>query len=228
LRRNIYILLLTLSLPGIALLSGCSSPGKGSGNEGVIEYEVSPVNPKGPFASMAPTNMILKYKDDKLVAEMNTGLSSLNIKLVSDNNKKRFTQYVRILNQKYSSTATSASLNILLKDLPEYDIKKTEDTKTIAGLTCNKAEIYARGTSTHLFDVWYTTEFKFSKPNWWNEFAGIDGMLMEYQMKRYNMDLHFIARNITSQLVDTADFNPKGNFKSISQRELNSYFDSFK
>jgi hypothetical protein len=227
-RRSIRL----LSVFAIALCigsgTGCKSPGKGSAGEGMIEYQVNPVNANSAFAAMAPTSMTLKYKNDRLIAEMSTGLSAVEIKFISDNKKGKFTQCVKILNQKYLCSFNATSMNSLFKDTPKYDVKKVDEFKTIAGLNCQKAEIYEKGTNKHLFDVFFTDEFKFTKPNWWNEFSGIDGMLMEYQMKRYNMDLHFIARKITSVAIDSTVFIPKGNYETISQNELNSYFNAFK
>lgn len=212
----------------IGLAAGCKSPGKGSAGEGMIEFQVNPVNPNSAFAAMAPTAMTLKYKNDRLIAEMNTGLNAVEIKFISDNKRGKFTQCVKILNQKYICSFTTASMATLFKDVPKYDVRKLDEFKTIAGLKCQKAEVYEKGTNNHLFDIFFTDEFKFTKPNWWNEFSGIDGMLMEYQMKRYNMDLHFIARKITSVAIDSAVFIPKGNYETISQNELNSYFNAFK
>ena len=213
----------------VALASiGCHSLHQGGSEEGVIEYKTSAVDEKGQFASMAPNLMTLKYKNDVLSAEMSTGLGIVDIKFISDDKKKLLTQLVRIISQKYLSKSDSAGAVKFLEKLPAYDVKKVDQYKVIAGISCQKAEIYRKGTSDHLFDVFFTNELGLNHPNWWNEFAEIDGLLMEYQLCRYNLNLHFIATSVKHIRVDSGSFTPKGRYNVVSQEELNGYFDAFK
>jgi hypothetical protein len=227
LTKHLQIIFLSL-IAGVILLSGCKSSSKGSEDEGLIQYDVKAVDAASAMAALAPTSMTLKFKNDMLVAEMKTGMSAVGIKFVSDDKKKVFTQLVRILNQKYCCTANNKNLKKIFKKVPEYDVKKVEEYKTIAGIQCRKAEIFEKGTSKHLFDVYYTDQFKLNKPNWWNEFSEIDGLLMEYNMKRFNMELHFVAKKFDQVAIDVTEFNTKGDYTAISEDELESYFESIK
>lgn len=215
-------------IAGLALTSGCKAPSKGSDDEGMIEYDVSVVDSGNTIAIMAPSSMKLKFRHDVLAAEMKTGMSAVGIKFISDNNKNVFTQLVRILNQKYICSANAKNLKTIFRYSPEYRIKKTDEYKMIAGINCRKAEISDKNNGRHLFDVYFTDAFKFNKPNWWNEFSEIDGLLMEYNMKRFNIELHFIANKYEQVQVDSTEFNTKGDYLRISEDELNSYFDALK
>lgn len=212
----------------IGLLFSCNSSTKGTSDEGIIEYDVTPVDPGNVLSAMAPKSMILKFKNDQCIAEMETGMSAVGIKFISDGKKNIFTQLVRIFDRRYSCSANAENLNAIFKNVPKYTVKKVEEFKTIAGIKCQKAEIFEKEKNNHLFDVYFTTFFKLNKPNWWNEFSGIDGMLMEYRMKRFNLELFFTAKKFDQVHIDTTEFSTKGDYKRISQDELDSYFDELK
>lgn len=213
---------------GVALLIGCNYTTKGGKDEGQILYSVTPVDPESVMSSLAPGSMSLKFKNDKIIAEMQTGMSTLSIKYISDNKKSSVSQLVRILNQKYACKATAKNLNTVFKKIPEYDIQIVDEFKTIADINCQRAMVFEKGTTNYLFDVYFTDVFKLSKPNWWNEFAAIDGLLMEYQMKRFNLELRFTAQKFDQIQVDPSEFTIKGDHIKISEDELESYFDVFK
>ncbi|MBI2270213.1 MAG: hypothetical protein HYU69_07630 [Bacteroidetes bacterium] len=210
------------------LLCSCNPSAKGTSDEGLIEYEVTPVDPGNVLSAMAPNSMTLKFKNDLCVAEMETGMSAVGIKFISDNKKNVFTQLVRIFDRRYTCSADAENLTDIFKNVPKYSVKKVEEYKTIAGIKCQKVEIFEKGKNNHLFDVYFTDVFKLKKPNWWNEFSEINGMLMEYRMKRFNLELSFIAKKFDQVHIDTIEFSTKGDYKRISQDELDSYFDELK
>lgn len=215
-------------IAGIGLLFSCNSSTKGTSDEGIIEYEVTPVDPGNVLSAMAPNSMTFKFKNDLCIAEMETGMSAVGVKFISDNKKNIFTQLVRIFDRRYSCSANAENLTDIFKNVPKYNVKKVEEYKTIAGIKCQKVEISEKGKNNHIFDVYFTDVFKLNKPNWWNEFSEIDGMLMEYRMKRFNLELHFTAKKFDQIHIDTTEFSTKGDYKRISQDELDSYFDELK
>ncbi len=217
-----------IAFVGISLLTSCNYATKGGEDEGQILYSVTPVEPENVMSSLAPSSMTLKFKNDKIIAEMQTGMSTLGIKYISDNKKSTISQLVRILNQKYACKATAKNLNTVFKKIPEYDIQIVDEFKTIADINCQRAMVFEKGTTNYLFDVYFTDAFKLSKPNWWNEFAAIDGLLMEYQMKRFNLELRFTAQKFDQIQVDPSEFTIKGDHVKISEDELESYFEVFK
>lgn len=210
------------------LFVACNSTTKGSADEGVIEYKTEIVDSNNALGAIAPSLMVLKFKNNLLSAEMKTGMSAVGIRFISDDKKHKFTQLVRILNQKYICSANAKNIRAIFKDTPEYDVKKVDEPKVIAGINCQKAEIYEKGKAKHLFDVYYTDAFKLDKPNWWNEFSEIDGLLMDYRMKRFNFELHFTAKKFEQIHLDSSEFKMNGNYIKITQEELNSYFDALK
>lgn len=223
-RRYYNCLLLSTILLVLFIVGGC---GIGSSDkevsEGYIEFEAAAVDPNNPMADLAPSKMIVKFKDHKSVAEMSAGMGLLTISFVSDYNTKTFTQLVKLLNKKYASVANADEIQREISD-SKIKIQKTNETKLIAGYRCKKAVISFEDNSQPPFDVYYTDEIELEKPNWSNEFSEIDGVLMEYQLKRYNLELRFTAHKVVKSNIEDSDFETPGDYKVISQKELDDLF----
>ncbi|MBI2270212.1 MAG: hypothetical protein HYU69_07625 [Bacteroidetes bacterium] len=192
-------------------------------SEGVIEFEASAVDPNNPMADLAPNKMVVKFKDHKSIAEMSAGMGLLTMSFVSDYNNKTVTQLVKLLNKKYASVSNADDVQREISN-SKLRIQKTNETKLIAGYRCKKATISYEDNSRPPFDVYYTEEIELEKPNWGNEYNEIDGVLMEYQLKRYNLELRFTARRVAKSAVEDSDFETPGDYKLISQKELDDLF----
>lgn len=192
-------------------------------SEGIIEFEASAVDPNNPMADLAPNKMVVKFKDHRTVAEMSAGMGLLTMSFVSDYNNKTVTQLVKLLNKKYASVANADDVQREISN-SKLRIQKTNETKLIAGYRCKKATISYEDNSRPPFDVYYTEEIELEKPNWGNEYNEIDGVLMEYQLKRYNLELRFTARRVAKSTIEDSDFETPGDYKLISQKELDDLF----
>lgn len=192
-------------------------------SEGIIEFEASAVDPNNPMADLAPNKMVVKFKDRRTVAEMSAGMGLLTMSFVSDYNNKTVTQLVKLLNKKYASVANADDVQREISN-SKLRIQKTNETKLIAGYRCKKATISYEDNSRPPFDVYYTEEIELEKPNWGNEYNEIDGVLMEYQLKRYNLELRFTARRVAKSTIEDSDFETPGDYKLISQKELDDLF----
>ncbi len=208
----------------VLAFSGCKHGRDGNtASQGVIEYEVTAVDPSNPMADLAPNKMLVKFKEKKSVAEMSAGMGLLTMTFVSDYNNKTVTQLVKLLNKKYASTASAEDIQ-KEKGNSTIVVKKTSGTKMIAGYKCKKAQVSFTNHSHPDFDVYYTDEIELENPNWGNEYSDIDGVLMEYQLKRYNIELRFTARKVEKKHVEDSDFDRPADYKTISQKELEDLF----
>ena len=207
----------------LVFVAGCKNGGGGKSGEGTIEFDVTPVDPSNPMADLAPSKMLVKFKERKSVAEMSAGMGLLTMSIVTDYETKTVTQLVKLLNKKYSSTANEQAIQ---KEVSDSKIKviKSNETKMIAGYKCKKATITFEDNSHPPYDVYYTNAIEIENPNWFNEFREIDGVLMEYQIKRYNLELRFTAKKVEKTPVESSVFDTPGDYKSISSKELNDLF----
>jgi GLPGLI family protein len=192
-------------------------------SEGSIEFEASAVDPNNPMADLAPNKMIEKFKDHKIVYEMSAGMGLMNMSIVSDYSNKTVTQLIKLLNKKYAAITNSDEIQ-KERTSSKMKIQKTNETKVIAGYKCKKAMVSFEDNSHPGFDIFYTDEIELDKPNWSNGFGDIDGVLLEYQLKRYGLELRFTARKVAKSKVEESDFETPGDYKIISQKELEELF----
>ena len=102
---------------------------------------------------------------------------------ISDPDKKTLTQLVKLLNKKFSLVENEADVKKENESYP-VSITQTKDTKIIAGYNCNKVHVKVNDDSGTEYDVYYTKELNIKNPNFANPFSDLDGVLMEYQMKK--------------------------------------------
>jgi GLPGLI family protein len=218
------LLLAFVSVIGIIVWAGCGNSEDGAISEGVIEYNASVVDQSNPMANMAPNKMIITFKDNKSSAEMSAGMGLFSTSFISDPQAKTLTQLVKLLNKKFLLVQNESDIK---KENDGYPVEITElkDTKQIAGFKCKKAHVKVLGDEPSEFDVYYTTELKIQNPNFANPFNKINGVLMEYQMKKFGLEMKFTAKTVKREDVDDAVFETPPDYKKISPQEMKELFE---
>jgi hypothetical protein len=80
---------------------------------------------------------------------------------------------------------------------------------------------------TKPFDVWYTNELNIKDPNWTNPYKEIDGVLMEYQLKKYHLELRFNCTSVSKASIDESIFQLPSDYKIITPQEMEKKFEGF-
>lgn len=209
----------------LLLISSCSGDSGKVADEGVIEFTASVVDQANPMASLAPSKMIIRFKNNKSCAEMSAGMGLFSTSFISDPEKKTLTQLVKLLNKKLSLVQNEADI---AKENANYkfDLTPLKGVKTIAGYKCQSAHVKMHDDFETEFDIFYTTELKIKNPNFANPFHMIDGVLMEYQMKKFGLEMKFTAKTVKKEDVDDSVFELPEDYKPISAEDMNILFES--
>lgn len=204
--------------------AGCKQTDEKFISEGEIEYEASLLDHTNSMATMAPNKMIVRFKANKSCAEMSAGMGLFSASFISDPENKSFTQLVKILNKKFLLTQDEEAIN---KENERYELvlTPTSETKMIAGYTCKKINVIPSDKNIQPFAVFYTDEIDIKKPNFTNPFHKIDGVLMEYQLKKFGLEMRFVAKSVKKSVVDEKCFQIPGDYKSVSEKEMRMIFD---
>jgi GLPGLI family protein len=208
----------------IVLLSACGANNSDKISEGVIEYDAMVVDQSNPMASMAPNKMIFHFKENKACAEMSAGMGLFATSFISDPETRSLTQLLKLMTKKFSLKQNAAEIKAELAQLP-VEIKKLKETKMIAGYKCRKAHVKMLDDSGSEFDIYYSNDFSIKDPNFCTPFHEIDGVLMEYQMKKFNLEMKFTAKTVKREEVEEAVFEIPADYKAISQKEMKELFD---
>ncbi len=193
-------------------------------SEGEIEYKAVAVDEDNPMASMAPTKMIIKFKANKSCAEMSAGMGLFTTSFISDPETKSVTQLVKLLNKKFLLVKDRETI-LRENQNDSMDLVPTNETKEIAGYNCFKIRVIPKDGSSQPFEIYYTKELNIKEPNFSNPYYKVDGVLMEYKMKKFGLEMKFVATKIKNKVVDDNCFEVPTGYKKVTEKEMKAIFD---
>lgn len=209
----------------IFVLSNCKTTNDRILNEGVIEYEVSAVDPNHPWAGMIPTTATLKFKDDKFILEMST-MGMFTTMFICNQDNKTLTQMVKFLDLKQACIENESDIK---KENSEYKIKWEEgkETKIIAGYKCSRVKVMMVNDPAVNFEAYYTKDMGAENVNDLSPYVGIKGMLMQYRLKKMGLELQFTAKSVKKADIADNTFEIPAYFKIVNKQEIEKIFQQF-
>jgi GLPGLI family protein len=214
---------LCLSLFAAALftgLSGCSDIFKDKTTEGSIEYDVTypGIGADNMMAAGLPDKATYKFKKESSITEFSGMMGLIRIAYIADGAKRSAHQTLNLIDQKYDSELNDGQIRQMNKEFVT-DAKMVGGTKEIAGYKCKKAEVTLNdGTK---IEAWYTSDLGVENINWCNPYSQIKGVMMEFQMQKYNVTMRLVAKTVTKDPVKDEDFNVPADYKKIDIKEQN-------
>lgn len=190
------------------------------GFEGQISYTIEYLGEMDPATkAQAPTAIDMYFKGTKARMEQSTAMGKAIV--ISDQTTMEQIVLLDMLGNKWAIKSSKEDTQKALDETPKAKVNITEETKTIAGVTCKKAEVTV-DEKTETF--WFTTEYGIEKPNWnmpWNE---IPGVLMEYVQNQGEISMKITAKEVKkSKLKDTL-FTATSDYQVMSAEEFRSMF----
>lgn len=228
LERSVIIAIAVLSLTACSELMS-----DGRISEGLIEYEVTyPKLEEGSvLAELLPTKMLMKFKDDRFISELSAGFGMFKMNIVSDTEDREFWQLVKLINERFKVSYNEEKAANSLRNFPAVSIRETGKTKFIAEMECMEAVVTIQGDSAESFTIYYTDKIRLEKPNWFTQFSGIEGVLMEYQVERYNICTRFSAVQVSKQEIADEELDVPEDYQEIAEHEMDekliNIFNSF-
>ena len=207
-------------------LSGCTNFITTSAvDEGEIEYAIKVVENRNALLSndMLPSTMTMSFKDNNTCFSL-SAFGVFATDLISNYSTQTLTQTLKLMGKKYAVFATKDSLKEFMKTEPTLIIEHTDKTKTIAGYKCKHATCTFQNPDFPTFDVYYTEDIKIEEPNFYSQFSPIKGVMMEFNVFRYNVFMKLTATHVNSKSIDDEVFEGKKDFKIVSKKEMDSYF----
>lgn len=206
------------------LVGGCKRKNDKFISEGRIEYDVTVLNDDGrDMASMIPHKMIIKFKNNKSCATMSAGMGLFATSFISNPETGTHTICMKLLNKKMVTVQNTFDIERENSEFA-YELFPSNETKVIAGYNCLKVHVKPKSNNQQEFDIYYTKELDFTNPNFANPFYKIDGVLMEYQIKKMGFELRFTATSVLEEDVEDDNFTYTSDHKRISGKEMNDIF----
>ncbi len=197
-------------------------------NMGTIEYEITYPNPSEVTMSMdlMPKAVSFRFIENKTSSEITAGMGALKTIVLTDYEKKTIVQTLNLLGKKYKVDFNKTEIDSLNKVEPELKIELTKEVKKIAGYDCYKVKCSTKDANGALinYEVYYTKAINAPHVNWFGIYKDIDGMLMEYIVKRYGITMKFTAKSVSPDGAEDAAFELEGEYKEIPAAEMDGYF----
>lgn len=203
----------------------CSDFFKKDIKEGTIEYKSEAVSSKEHSSITVPDKMIVKFKNDFSSAELEAGMGFAKMKFISDPSKKEFRSQVFFFEKKQSLMSFD-EIQQTNYYLPDYDVEYGNKTKEIAGYKCKNAILKFKDGSPDM-EVWYTKDISIKDPNWSNAYHKVDGVLMDYNLKKFGLELHFTATSVSESSIDDSYFTIPAEYSKVKNADLEKMFAGF-
>ena len=198
--------------------------------EGYIEFEITyPETEAGDLmASILPNEMVLRFKDGRTVGSLSAGMGVFKTQLIAFPETKTVFQLVKLMNQKFALRVDSNEIESLYSELPEMKIHFVDSTKMVAGYKCKKAIVTFKDNIKDEFSIYYTDEIGLYNSNWCTPFHEIRGVLLEYQVRKYNYEMRLTATNVVKEDIDESYFVVPDDYEEIDQNGMDKIFEGFR
>jgi len=207
-----------------SLFNSCNKNDKKYISEGVIVFDAKVINTEHELAGLAPSEMTTYFKNDHFFSEMST-MGIFISKFITNPHNKTFISMVKIFDVKNACIENENDIKSEL-DSFQLEFKETNDTKLIAGYNCKKLIAVKKNNPKDKFDVFYTDEFNIEKPNFSTPYEQIKGVVMQFRLKKFNLEMEFTANEVKQEKVDDQLFEIPKDYKVISKKEMNDFFKS--
>lgn len=206
----------------LIFLSSCSSEKSGSKDEGIIEFDTKALDQKNPLFGFAPSNATLKFKGDRFALEMST-MGMFNMSIIGDNQNRTLAQTIKFMNIRQACIERE-------KDLEEENagyllrLEETTEQKELIGLNCIKVKATMVNDPSVSFDVWYTRDLGMENSNTLTPYAQLKGVLIDYRIRKFGMEMHFIGKSHKQVAVADNNFEIPASMKIVSREEMAQFF----
>lgn len=162
---------------------------------------------KPSFWGEYPAGYISFLSEDKTTRKINLNTDSMQYLFLYDSIKSK--QYYYIYEPRGH---TSSSVAPLKKNIHRWEIFK--ETKTIAGLLCRRAFVYAGSNEAPFWEVWVTDELNI--PQGFLGLSDIPGLVV--QAENYTSGFKFSLREINTEPINSIIFWPEFLQKAVPDK----------
>jgi len=212
----------------LLLMSACSTfNDDGRISEGIIEFEVTypKLDPNSILSELLPTKMTMSFKDNQYTTDFSAGFGMFRMNMISNSDEKKMSQMVKLINERFAVNYEVQDVINSIKKRPIIEFEYTDKTKIIAGFECKEVIASVQNDTTESYTIYYTNEIRLDHPNWFTELAEIDGVMLEYQVERYDLCSRFRAIKVLPKEIDDEIFEISEAYKVIQEDEMDKKMD---
>jgi hypothetical protein len=190
-------------------------------DQGEIHYNIEYPGTIGSMPKeVLPRNLVVSFKDDKILFEMLSPIGNSGILNLANPKKDIYDTYLSLFTIKYYYPAKPTEIYPGFEAMMGMEVHKTEKTSEICGFKCKHAEIRFPSDRNKIFDVWYTNEINVKNPNACTPYGEIDGVLMNFFFLIGHYELHFNAESVYKKEILDQIFERREKFVRVSREDI--------
>ena len=191
--------------------------------EDVITYDVTypELDPNNLMLEMLPSEMEMTFKGDKLKSQLKTGAGIVEMTVIADGENKVVHNMVKLFTDRYVLNLEEKGARQLTNVLPPFQIKNLDGIDTIAQALCHRIMIDFGAAKNESYIFSYTDELGLKNPNWYTPYYEIQGVLLDYRIENYGINMRLRATSISEAKIDDSEFEVDSRYVSLSPSEFN-------
>ncbi len=195
--------------------------------KGIITYNITYKGDIDPATlAQQPKEVTIKILDNKQKMEIISGPAVITT--IIDGDKKHSVMLFDVMGQKFAVKLEQKDIEEKLEENPKLTINYLDETKTIAGYTCKKAEVITKEEDSeeeNKITVYYSEDIGANADiNYGSQFNGLKGFPLEYVTSTNDMEITFSASKIEKKKIKDTEFLIPSDFKEVTQDELQEMF----
>lgn len=207
----------------VILLSSCKKlEHKDRIKEGYIEYDIKYLNDSidSFMKGLLPKKMIIKFKNNNTLNKIEGFSGIVSFTHIQNFKEKKNITLVKVLNKKYKYIEKINDESLFFEKLPGMLIEEEDTLVEICGFKSKKAKVTIPDSSFKPFYIYYTDDIIINNVNAQTPFRSIDGVLLEFQLKLYDMPMRLTATKIESAEIPAENFKIPNNYESINKKTM--------
>lgn len=192
-------------------------------DQGVIIYDVSfPFSQDNIVVNILPSEMVMEFKEDRVHGRLRTIGGVVQTDFIVDNKSRIFNQLLKAFDDRYVLSLDAKGVKEMLATVPRMKLIETDETDSIAGYLCKKTIGAFINDSVPSIELWSTSEIAINSPNWYNQYAELDEVLLGYEIEEYGMRMRLRARQVKYEEVSDDRFEVPVNHAAVDLENMRS------
>lgn len=198
--------------------------------EGYIEYDIEYLDNSldGFMKGLLPKKMTIKFKDNNTINKIEGFSGIVSFTHIQNYREKNNITLVKVLNKKYKYIEKINEKSMFFEEIPGMIIEPQDTTKILCGFKCEKAKVIVPDSEIEPYFIYYTNDITINNVNAQTPFKSIEGVLLEFRIKLYDMPMKLTVRKIQEAKVLSEDFEIPEGYISINKKTMVEIIDLLK
>lgn len=185
-------------------------------------YEISypEIDSNNLMLEMLPDRMEMKFKDNKYRTELKTAAGIIEMAVVADGPNQMMYNLIKIFSDRFVLPRNKKEAIEMTNALPPFQLTKMNEIDTVAGAVCQKYLLDFGKSENANYTFSATQEIMIDNPNWCTPYYEIPGLLLDYRIENYGMNMHLRAVSIIEEEIDDDEFVIDDRYETLNKKEF--------